>query len=46
MIDPKYFFINTNTYPESYIVGGWDRGGGGWTFTVTSAALNTTDPEV
>ena len=33
--------------PEGWTVGGWDRErGGGWTSTVTSAALNTTDPEV
>ena len=45
MIDNKYLFINT--YPESWTVGGWDgERGGGWTSTVTSAALNTTDPEV
>ena len=33
--------------PEGWTVGGWDREReGGWTSTVTSAALNTTDPDV
>ena len=50
MIDPKLYLIHLyplDKSPEGWTVGGWDgERGGGWTSTATSAALNTTDPEV